>query len=283
MCFTTKARIANCLLEKYTNFHYCISSHLHHILGSLTTQGVAVIPQWLEFAFALYLVVILPGQKLWQSLQPAPKTKRPKLTAYHLSILRIVTLLAILAASMWWSGRPAAALGLGLPLSPAGAWGFAGLTLVLAILVAGSWLWERSLQGEKLAQFQAKMEKASDSMPQTRQDLNAFLLLSLFLGCGWELLYRGFLMMVLTPVIGTASAVALAAFAYGAAHGYQSRGQFIGSIGSAFLFTAGYVLTGSLWWLMLVHTTLPAYTAVSYYRQQRDKQAAGLAPAAETA
>jgi len=242
-----------------------------------------VIPQWLELAFALYLVVILPGQKLWQSLQPGTEPKRSRLAAYRASIVRIVILLAILATLMWWSARPAAALGLALPLSTAGAWGVIAAAMLVAIMSGGGWLWERNLQGEKLAQYQAKMEKASTSMPQTKQELNAFLLLSVFIGCGWELLYRGFLMMVLTPVTGMPTAVALAAIAYGAAHGYLSRSQFIGSIVSAFLFTIGYVLTGSLWWLMLLHTLLPVHAATSYYRQKRSMEAAGIAPAAESA
>ena len=240
-----------------------------------------MIPQWLEFAFALYLVVILPGQKLWQSLKPATEPERARLAAYRSSMIRIAILLAILAALMWWSGRPAAALGLGLPLSGAGGWGVIAAATLFAVMSGGGWLWERNLQGEKLAQYQAKMEKASTSMPQTKPELKAFLLLSVFIGCGWELLYRGFLMMVLTPVTGTPTAVALAAIAYGAAHGYQGRGQFIGSIVAAFLFTVGYVLTGSLWWLMLLHTLLPIHAATSYYRQKRSMEAAGIAPAAE--
>jgi membrane protease YdiL (CAAX protease family) len=242
-----------------------------------------VIHQWLELALALYLVVVLPGQALWQSLQPATKPKRPRLAAYRASIVRIVILLAILAALMWWSGRPAAALGLALPMSTAGAWGVIAAGILLSVMSIGGWLWERKLSGEKLAQYQAKLEKAGDSMPQTEQELKAFMLLTVFIGCGWELLYRGFLMMVLTPVIGTASAVALAAIAYGAAHGYQGRGQFIGSIVSAFLFTIGYVATGSLWWLMLLHTLLPIYSAVQYHRHKRSMDAAGIAPAAESA
>jgi len=184
---------------------------------------------------------------------------------------------------MWWSGRPAAALGLELPISRAGAWGVILASLLLAAIRVGSWLWERNLQGEKLAQYQAKVEQASTTMPQTQQELKAFLLLSVLIGCGWELLYRGFLMMLLIPATGTASAVALAAIAYGAAHGYRGRGQFIASILSAFLFTIGYVATGSLWWLMLLHTLLPVYSALRYYRQKHGMNATGIAPAAESA
>jgi membrane protease YdiL (CAAX protease family) len=87
-----------------------------------------------------------------------------------------------------------------------------------------------------------------------------------------QLLYRGFLMLVLTP-----GAVILAALAYGAGHGYKSRGQFAGSIVSAFLFTIGYVLTGSLWWLMLLHMGLPLFGLISSSRARKAAQRLGLA------
>jgi membrane protease YdiL (CAAX protease family) len=46
------------------------------------------------------------------------------------------------------------------------------------------------------------------------------------LGAGWELLYRGFLLLVLTPSIGAWGAVAVSGLSYGAAHGYKNPKQF---------------------------------------------------------
>lgn len=231
---------------------------------------------WLELSFAAFLVLILPAWTLRKSLQQN-RPQRDQAAAFRSNLRLIVTLLLILAGLMLWSGRPAAALGLALP--PLGLWCLGISAALLAALVLANALWERSLKGEKLAQYEAKMAQASAQMPATPAELKAFLLLTLLLGCGWELLYRGFLLLVLTPLIGVYAAVALAALAYGAAHGYQSRGQFIGSIVSAFLFTIGYVATGSLWWLMLVHTALPASMAISAYlfRRARPVTATGQA------
>ena len=221
---------------------------------------------WPELIFAIFLVLILPGWKLRHSLQKNPP-KRDQAATYRSNMLLISTLLLILTGLMFWSGRPAAALGLVLP--PIGLWCLGISAALLAALAIANALWERSLKGEKLAQFEAKMAQTSAHMPATRAELKSFLILTILLGCGWELLYRGFLMLVLTPLTGSYAAVALAALAYGAGHGYQSKGQFVGSIISAFLFTIGYVATGSLWWLMLVHTALPASMAITAYLFRR--------------
>lgn len=78
-----------------------------------------------------------------------------------------------------------------------------------------------------------------------------------FIGIGWELLYRGFLLLALAPWLGTWGAVVLAAVAYGAAQGYKSPGQ----------------LTGSLWWLMLLHVAMPLTAPLYYFKMMRDEAA----------
>lgn len=221
---------------------------------------------WLELGFAVFLVLILPAWTLRKSLQKDPP-KRDKAAAQRSNMRLISILLLILATLMLWSGRPAAALGLVLP--PLGLWCLGISAALFAALAIGNALWERSLKGEKLAQFEARMAQASAHMPATFDELKSFLILTVFLGCGWELLYRGFLMLVLTPLLGVYAAVVLAALAYGVAHGYHSKGQFVGSIVSAFLFTLAYVATGSLWWLMLVHTALPASMGLTAYLFRR--------------
>lgn len=73
---------------------------------------------------------------------------------------------------------------------------------------------------------------------------------------GWEILYRGFILL-LTPNTGLPIAITISALAYGIAHGYRSPKQLIASIVSAFAFTIAYALTHSLWWLIVIHAGLP--------------------------
>ena len=111
--------------------------------------------------------------------------------------------------------------------------------------------------------------KGNDLLPESARDIRLFMLFVLMVGFGWEVLYRGFLLLYLPPHIGLPGAVVTAALAYGLAHGIKSRGQVIGSIIAAFAFTIGYVLTQNLWWLIILHVGLPLIgLAANWYRQK---------------
>jgi len=90
----------------------------------------------------------------------------------------------------------------------------------------------------------------------TPDDLAYSVVLALLIGCGTELLFRGFLYGFFAPLIGQIGALVVAALAYGLGHGSRTTGQAVGSVVSAFAFTIAFALTGSLWWLMLVHTAV---------------------------
>ncbi len=232
----------------------------------------------LDLIFAAYLLFLLPGWQLWKSLKkkvdkPKPDAARCRVL-FRKNLVFILSPLLALAALMAWSGRSAAALGLDIPVSAYGQWGLAIVVLLFAGLTIWSIVAERRQSAEKAAADLAKYE-ALEGIPQSPAELWQQLFLFLCIGAGWELLYRGFLMLVLPPLTGTAFAVILAAVAYGVAHGYQSRNQFLGSIFSAFLFTLGYVYTQSLWWLMLLHVLLPVFgTLTAYIAQNKAPKAA---------
>jgi membrane protease YdiL (CAAX protease family) len=140
--------------------------------------------------------------------------------------------------------------------------------LLVGFALAGI-IYDKRLSADKRAEHEAKAAQ-SGMLPQSGPEKAAFALFGLFAGFGWELLYRGFLLMVLVPVLGLPGAVILAALAYGIGHGYQDRAQFIGSIVASFLFTIAYALTGSLWWLMVLHAGMPMLALL----QPRKPQAA---------
>lgn len=220
-----------------------------------------------EYAFAAYLLFVLPAQQVWKSLQPKKEIPNAlRSTRYLKSIKWISLLLIVFLLVMVLADRRAVDVGLDIPVSLYGQWGFA---FVAALMFAGAvWDWIAKRSGKSKAnqdEFRALIE-GDDFIPRTRADLALFVVLSLLLGIGWELLYRGFLMLVLTPALGTAGAAILAAVAYGVGHGYHGMGKMAASIVSAMLFTLGYVLTGSLWWLMLLHVLLPLHMGLSGYR-----------------
>lgn len=216
-----------------------------------------------ELLLALYLLLVLPAQAIRRSRQPRD---RPRMAIYLSNITRLVLLLLALAACALWSGYTARQMGLEWPPGVAGQWGLAAAVAALAALHIGGTLYERRMPPEKRKKSDA-MLREQKAMPTTPRELAVFAVLSVLLGVGWELLYRGFLLLVLAPVTGMAGAVTLAALAYGAGHGYNGLKPFIAGIVSAFAFTLAYVWTGSLWWLMVIHTALPLFAGWSVYRK----------------
>jgi hypothetical protein len=196
----------------------------------------------LDLLLALYLLLILSGLQLRKSLRKrrkSDKAKFPRTRLYWKNTVLIAAPLAVLALASWLGGRPLDALGLGLPLSTSALWGLLAAALVLAGLLA----WDKNLSPAKQDEKEA----------------------------------LGFLVSYLMPYLGLAGAVALPTLAYAAAHGYNGARQFGVSIIFAFLFTIGFALTNSLWWLMLVHAGLPLLAALTSYKMLKQ---AGPAPAA---
>lgn len=218
----------------------------------------------LDFALTAYLVLFLPALRLWKGSDKKPSAQTSRSPPYARNIARMVILISVLAVDWWWSGRSIAALGLEIPIPRRGeiCLGIAAV-LVLALMIA-SWFSMKQLRGEKLIAAQTKIDSL-DLFPRKSSDWLGFLISVVLLGTGWEILYRGYLLWALTPLIGTFGAVSVAALAYGLGHGYKNRGQQIGNVASAFGFTIAYAATHSLWWLIVVHVALPLSAALGYW------------------
>lgn len=205
----------------------------------------------LDYILLAALLVVLPGEALWHTVARRDRPK-PMLAARLVRSLRIIVALLIVLVVAWsYAGRPLASLGLDAPLSTGGLIG-----LALAVTLVG-------LMGVAGAAMKAKggdCQPAGDAlamMPQTPADTRLFILFAFVAGIGWELLYRGFVMWALTPIIGLAGAVIVAGVAYALGHGSRDSKSLVGSVISSFLFTIGFALTGSLWWLIVLHIALP--------------------------
>lgn len=197
---------------------------------------------------ALLLVVALPWRALRASRSGKPARSRAR--RYIETIAEIVALLLGLAVVATLNGAGAADFGLAWPPPRAGLVGVLIAALLIAGLV-GATLFLKPRRGS------AREDEAMRQLPQGRDELLAYLAFTPFAGFGWEILYRGFLLWWLTPLVGIAGAVVIASLAYGLAHGWKSRADGLGSLVSAFLFTIGFAVTGSLWWLIAIHTALP--------------------------
>lgn len=215
----------------------------------------------IELALAFYLVFFLPIRHVWRSLRPNDAPKRELIPRYLESMRDIGLTLLVLLAICWWNGYSAADMGLSAPVSGAPLWCLVVAAVAMTVLLVGG-----AIQTARMPPAKARetLDQGADAgMPTSAAELRLFLPLAVMIGGGWELLYRGFLLLVLTPYIGGWGAVAVSGLAYGAAHGYKNPKQFSLSVASALLFAAGYLLSGSLWWLMVIHIVLPLSGAVS--------------------
>lgn len=226
-----------------------------------------MLPFVLSGLLVAYLVLVVPGKNLWESLQP--KTAKPERTLmqrYWGMSWKPLAMLAALAVVSVLSGYSFADLGLGLPLTAVGAWGMLAAVLLLAGLVIASMLHERKLSPEKRAEMHQEMLASPMPLPQTGAQIAPFIASMVIMTAAWEILYRGFLLLALGPWVGLPAAIGISSIAYGVAHGFTSVKLLLLSILMALLFTGAYALTGSLWWLILIHAGLPATSLLSFRR-----------------
>ena len=210
----------------------------------------------LDHILAIFLLLVVPARALWRS-RPGRSVSGTKPTRYITTIVMIVGLLALLATSWLITGRSLQTRGLNAPTSTPS---LIGLAVAIAIFVA---LFLSRNKKAKPSQREKIEAVRRDLFPETRKEVKLFLILSLAVGGGWEILYRGFLLYYLPSTTGLIAAIIIAALAYGAAHGFKNSKQFIGSIVSALAFTIAYVATSNLWWLMLIHIGVLVFGAIA--------------------
>lgn len=203
----------------------------------------------IEFALTAWLVLGLPALAWWQHVRKGTRPERTRRAGLQFNVAMIATMLGVMALLAWGLGWSPADLGFDLPLSRAGE---IGLVIALALIAATRMIdavWKRR-HPEAAHRARAQFDVM---LPRTAADLHWLAAFTLVAGTGWEILYRGFLLWVLSPLIGVVGAVCVAATAYGLAHAFKSRKQVLGTLVLSFAFTLAFVFTHSLWWLMLVH------------------------------
>lgn len=211
-----------------------------------------------DLLFMLYLLVYFPLSSLWRSRHPRPpKPDLPPLRSYWRQARYVLMLLCAFMLVKWLGAHSFVELGMGFPLSPGALWGLAaaGFLLVLMHLLGNRM--DRKMTHDERVKQEEKLRDLPFPLPRTRIETLAYLVTMVGMTATWELLFRGYLLLVLTPFTGLPLAVALAAVSYGAGHGYQSAKQFFSSIFAAFAFTIGYAVTGNLWWLIVLHAAAP--------------------------
>jgi len=226
---------------------------------------------------AAYLLLVAPALNLWRSLRPrGDRPTRPPVRRYWSMAWPVGLMLGVLWIGARRAGWSAQDIGFDIPLSTAGTWGLGFAVLLLGGLAVGDVVMARRATPARRAATERKLLDTDFPWPRSAGEAVLFALATALMTAGWEILYRGFVLLLLAPATGLPVAIVLSALAYGIAHGYRSPRQLIASIVSAFVFTIAYALTHSLWWLIIIHAGLPLLAVPTALRAQRDRAAAAL-------
>ncbi len=211
--------------------------------------------KWLALAlFVLWMVV--DHRVLWPSFlrrnAVAPRAARRALWTQWIASLWVLSALALLAWIV--EALPLSQLGLAMPTgwrlwAPA-----AAIVAIIGLQADGARRVAR-MTGDRRA-LRARLGDTALIMPRDDAELPAWFAASLTAGFCEELLFRGFLVAVLQPFVGTWLAAAIAVAAFALAHAYQGMSGLIrtGVFGGAFM--ALLLVTRSLWPGIVLHAAL---------------------------
>jgi membrane protease YdiL (CAAX protease family) len=219
-----------------------------------------------EIALALLALLVLPALSLFYGMRAA-KERRPdtgKIIGRYLQIMARGWAIAIAVLIGWAiAGRPFEELGLGRP-------GTAELAAIgFSLLATGLLAYQVTFAFKPSEKDIAGYKRALDAVklaPRTLKELFVFIPVSITAGVWEELFYRGFLMWFFTPVAGVPGAIAITAVIFGAGHAYQGWKGVARTTAVGALFAAGYVATGSLWWLMILHAAIDIFAGILAWR-----------------
>lgn len=201
-----------------------------------------------DAVLASALLVTLPLLALAQ-LPLLRRAIPPRIEVYASSALTLggLTVFALLAG---FTGPGLAAMGLG-PAPPATILRVGGglfvACMVLTVLTLGVDRWLGGADSRLMERL----------IPRSGTEKWLFVGVSFVAGFGEEIVYRGYLLAVLSePLGGPWMALLVSSLAFGMLHGYQGGGGIVRTALLGGILGAGLVLTGSLWPAIAAHTVV---------------------------
>ena len=222
---------------------------------------------------AAYLLIVLPTVCLWRSLRAkSGERATPLMRRYCVRSCEVLILLALLWIGCMQVGYTPRQIGFDFPLSYAGAWGLGFAVLLIGGLLAADKLLVHRQTPQERADSERELLDSPVPWPTTGREVLAFVLSAALITAAWEILYRGFILLLLAPACGLPLAIIASSVAYGVAHGYQDLKKLIRSILAALAFTIAYALTHSLWWLIIIHAAVPLMAVPAVLRARRNRE-----------
>lgn len=175
----------------------------------------------------------------------------------------------ILLGILWLTDRTVATIGLTFSYSMGELIGL-GVILILAIIAAWNISGLRT-NAESRATLAKEFQPVSYYLPQTKGELAWFNLgVSTTAGFCEELIFRGYLLWLLTPHVGLIGAIAISSALFGLNHIYQGWAGVLKTGIMGLIFALVFWATGSLWAAILLHVLVDVFAGFQSYLVLRD-------------
>src|SRR5262245_30250578 len=231
-------------------------------------------PTVIDYAFLFFLVVVMSAAEyflFWPQFRAAAASGRPgaRLWAYRWAVGGQLACGAATLAIWVAHSRPFAQLGLATP----GGWRLAASAAIVAAIGWFATLQFRAIARttrERRVALRSSLGEVGFLLPRTRLEHRWFIAVSLAAGVCEELIYRGYLVWILSRHVDTAVAVVAVVALFGVGHAYQGRkGCTRATLAGAVM--GGIVLaTGWLVPAMIVHAVIDATSGSLAYTLFRE-------------
>lgn len=223
------------------------------------------------FAIVYPIVGFVSFRRLLKRVAQGQAVMRLKL--YHATLIGHWLLFAVAVILWTMASRDAKMLGLGFDLS-LGLLAAAGLTVGGIVILIGQLRFAAAADADLLRRIERSFGSLVHLLPHDRRELARFSLLSITAGIVEETLWRGYLLWYLTLYMPLLPAALLSTIGFGLAHAYQGwrtlpRITIVGGV-----FTALYVLSGSLWLPIVLHGAVDLLQGRLAYQVIRRRAAA---------
>jgi membrane protease YdiL (CAAX protease family) len=209
----------------------------------------------------LLLGIVLPFRTIGaqKKLKDIHFDQRLRISLYVGNSIGLWLMAVVILGTWWWFGRPYELLGLGWT-TEAGHWLSIGIIAFFFIAYCADAARDVFTSRGRM-EAEKRLSAELNILPRTLRSYAFFILLAISAGICEEIVFRGFFMAYLTSLFGNSIwakvlVVAIPAVIFGYVHTYQGKEAIAKIVGMAVLFGTIFLLTGSIYLLILLHAAV---------------------------
>ena len=230
-------------------------------------------PDIISIIFAVVLGLIYPTYLYINrnKIRKILKDEKLKLKEYKNTIYLQWVMLILVLLNLLYQKQPFSQLGLTLDLNIFFLIGFGIILIGIPIL-----FFTLKITADSGQNIKEKYGEIFHTLPANKEEYNWFLGVSVTAGICEEILYRGFLFLILSTYMHYVLAIILLNIAFGLLHVWSTHKNMLSAFFLGLLFSVVYMLTGSLILSILIHIMVDVYVGTLAYRTNKVLQLANL-------